>query len=473
MWGNWMIKRWIQRFTATSLWRRVQRPRSLQLAALFTVFLAMNIYDNSSMPSKQIIDSVRNRGELVVLTKDSSLTYSESKLAGPYGFEYDLAKSLAEYYNLKLKIRVFKTEAALIAAFEKGEGQIAASRINLRSGPSQRFEPLAFEYTPEAVVCRTRARVRNIEDLEDKVVAYNPLSISIDTIERIKGLNPMMRLKSAVAQERAGLLRTITSRNADCVIMELNEARSYGRYFSNLEIKFSLDNSVERGWLLQPEDKNLMSLVKYWQRSVSRSRELMAIRHRYMDHLDTIGSFEQRELFADIKNILPQFKMHFQKAASETGLPWELIAAVSYQESHWNPTATSFTGVRGLMQLTLQTAQHLGVHDRLDPEQSVRGGSKYLRKLLSQTPAHLHFKDRLSLALAAYNIGPGHLKDAQKLAMQMQLNPHRWSDLRKVLPLLSLEEYRDQLTFGLARGDEPVKFVDRVRTYYDIMAVQL
>lgn len=408
-----------------------------------------------------------------MLTKDSSLTYSESKLAGPYGFEYDLAKSLAEYYGLNLKVKVFKSEVALIQAFESGEGNIAAARLNLESSLAKDYEKLSFENTPEVVVCKTRAYVKTIKHLTDKVVAYNPTAISYNTIERLKALNPMIRLKPAVAQERGTLLRMITSRNSDCVVMEQNEARSYGRYFSTLEIKLSLDRIVERGWLLRPNDEDLIQMAKYWQRSVSRSRELMAIRQRYMDHLDSVDTFEQREFYADLKNVLPRYKMVFKKAAANTGLPWELIAAVAYQESHWNPDALSFTGVRGMMQLTQRTATHLGVEDRRDAEQSVLGGSRYLRTLLSRTPANLHFKDRLSLALAAYNIGPGHLKDAQKLAVRRGLDPHSWNDLKKILPLLSQRKYLSQLSYGLARGDEPVKYVDRVRTYYDMIVVKM
>ncbi|MGE0634448.1 MAG: transglycosylase SLT domain-containing protein, partial [Pseudobdellovibrionaceae bacterium] len=313
----------------------------------------------------------------------------------------------------------------------------------------------------------------NINHLSDKVVAYNPTAVSKETISSLKSLNPMIRLKPAITQERGALLRLITSRGADCVIMEQNEALSYGRYFGSLEIKVTLDKNVERGWLLRKNDDDLIHMAKYWQRAVSRSRELMAIRQRYMDHLDSIDTYEQREFYADLKNILPQYRAVFKKAAKDTGLPWELIAAVAYQESHWNPDARSFTGVKGIMQLTQATADHLGIKDRTDPEQSVRGGSLYLSTLLGRTPKHLHFKDRLSLALAAYNVGPGHLRDAQRLAAQRGLDPLSWNDLRTVLPLLSQKQYERQLAFGLARGDEPVKYVDRVRTYYDMIVVQM
>jgi membrane-bound lytic murein transglycosylase F len=170
-----------------------------------------------------------------------------------------------------------------------------------------------------------------------------------------------------------------------------------------------------------------------------------------------------------METTLPQYQSAFKKAGRDHNLPWQLVASVAYQESHWNPDARSFTGVRGLMQLTTETALHLGVEDRTDPEQSIKGGSKYLRTLYNGTPRGLNSKDRMALALAAYNVGLAHLKDAQKLAEKMGKNPNSWRQLREVLPLLADPEYAEQLQYGTARGHETVEFVERVKSFYSLM----
>nr|MBA3775547.1 transglycosylase SLT domain-containing protein [Betaproteobacteria bacterium] len=176
------------------------------------------------------------------------------------------------------------------------------------------------------------------------------------------------------------------------------------------------------------------------------------------------GVFQER-----LKTMLPQYRPLLQDAQAATGIEWRLLAAVAYQESQWNPVATSETGVRGIMQITEETARHLGVADRLDPKVSILAGARYLQDLKTKLPARITEPDRTWLALAAFNIGVAHLEDARILAQKRKGNPDLWSDVKKVLPLLALPEYHEQAKYGYARGGMPVVFVDRVRGYYDIL----
>ena len=164
-----------------------------------------------------------------------------------------------------------------------------------------------------------------------------------------------------------------------------------------------------------------------------------------------------------MRTVLPQYRHLFHDAQEKSGIEWRLLAAIAYQESQWDPAATSATGVRGIMQITEDTARHLGVSDLLDPAQNVVAAARYLRDLKAKLPARIHEPDRTWLALAAFNIGLGHLEDARILAQKQKLDPDLWSDVKKVLPLLALPEYYEQAKLGYARGGMPVAFVDRVR----------
>jgi membrane-bound lytic murein transglycosylase F len=167
--------------------------------------------------------------------------------------------------------------------------------------------------------------------------------------------------------------------------------------------------------------------------------------------------------------VLPQYRRDFEGAQGSTGIDWRLLAAVAYQESQWDPFATSETGVRGLMQLTEETARQLRVADRLDAKASIGAAGRYLRELKAKLPERIGEPDRTWLALAAFNIGIAHLEDARILAQKQKLNPDLWSDVRKTLPLLAQPEYYADAKYGYARGGMPVAFVDRVRAYYDIL----
>jgi membrane-bound lytic murein transglycosylase F len=152
-----------------------------------------------------------------------------------------------------------------------------------------------------------------------------------------------------------------------------------------------------------------------------------------------------------------------------TGIEWHLLAALAYQESHWDPLATSFTNVRGMMMLTEGTARRMDLSNRLDAHASIIAGAKYLQMLEESLPKRIHEKERIWLAMAAYNQGRGHLEDARILAVKSGLNPDVWSDVKKVMPLLSRPAYFEQTKYGQARGGEAVILVETVRLYHDML----
>jgi membrane-bound lytic murein transglycosylase F len=170
-----------------------------------------------------------------------------------------------------------------------------------------------------------------------------------------------------------------------------------------------------------------------------------------------------------IRERLPALRPLFEDAGRRYDLDWRLLAAVGYQESHWDPAAVSRTGVRGIMMLTQRTARQLGIDDRTDPEQSIIGGARYLRSMIDRIPDRIEHPDRLWLALAAYNIGMGHLEDARVLTERRGGDPDRWVDVRESLPLLTQERWYRQTRYGYARGYEPVDYVQNVRTFYEIL----
>jgi membrane-bound lytic murein transglycosylase F len=146
-----------------------------------------------------------------------------------------------------------------------------------------------------------------------------------------------------------------------------------------------------------------------------------------------------------------------------------LLAAIGYQESHWDPAAISPTGVRGLMMLTRNTASVLGVEDRIDPAQSIPGGAKYLEQLKARLPSSIKEPDRTWFALASYNVGYGHVQDARAITEQMGKEPDLWAHVKDNLPLLAQHSWYSNTRHGYARGWEPVMYVENIRNYYDIL----
>jgi len=210
------------------------------------------------------------------------------------------------------------------------------------------------------------------------------------------------------------------------------------------------------------------SLDDYIARA-KRDGTLARLVARYLPDGSQFQRIDASALHADIGNELPNWRALFHDAQERTGVEWRLLAAIAYQESKWDPAAQSETGARGLMQITEETAKHLGIADRADPRTNLLGAARYLRDLKAKLPARIEEPDRTWLALAAFNIGMAHLEDARILAQKQRLSPDLWNDVRQVLPLLAQPEYYNDAKYGYARGGMPVAFVDRVRGYYDIL----
>ena len=202
---------------------------------------------------------------------------------------------------------------------------------------------------------------------------------------------------------------------------------------------------------------------------MKRDGTLARLVDRYIPELQQFQRLDASGLQERMRTVLPQYRQLFRDAQEKSGIDWRLLAALAYQESKWDPAATSETGVRGFMQITEDTARHLGITNLLDPGQNVLAGARYLGDAQGKLPARIQEPDRTWLALAAYNIGLGHLEDARVLAQRQGLDPDQWSDVKKVLPLLALPEHYEKAKLGYARGGMPVAFVDRVRGYYDVL----
>lgn len=206
----------------------------------------------------------------------------------------------------------------------------------------------------------------------------------------------------------------------------------------------------------------LLEIPHYESNALSHKERVAKLRSQ-------LPPYEIQTFLNHITTRLPHYRNEFQQAEKETGIPWVLLASMSYQESKWNRRAVSPTGVRGLMMLTRSTAADLGIKNRLDPKKSIAGGARYLSHLLERLPETIQQSDRMLLALASYNVGIGHVRDAQLLGQRLGKNPNRWDEMKEVLPLLAKKKYYQDLPHRYARGWEPVHYVKRIREYRKIL----
>jgi membrane-bound lytic murein transglycosylase MltF len=235
-------------------------------------------------------------------------------------------------------------------------------------------------------------------------------------------------------------------------------------------LRFKVSDDEDFAWVLRPDLASAAPLLEAWLRTTSSQLFVANLYAKYFAHLGLTNNFDLVMLKVRYQRDLPRYRALFEEAGRRHDIDPLFLAAMSYQESHWNPRARSHTGVRGLMMLTQDTADQLGVKNRLDPRQSVLGGTRYLMQIRGQIGDAVGRPDNNYYALAAYNVGLGHVQDAQEIVKRRGGDETLWTNLRGALPLLSEPQYYTTLRFGKARGQEPVRYVDSIRSYYALLS---
>jgi membrane-bound lytic murein transglycosylase F len=235
-------------------------------------------------------------------------------------------------------------------------------------------------------------------------------------------------------------------------------------------LRFKVSDEEDFVWVLRTDLSGTTALLDAWSRTTRSQLFVANLYSKYFAHLGLLNKFDLVMLKVRYKRDLPRYRALFEEAGHRHDIDPLFLAAMSYQESQWNPRARSHTGVRGLMMLTQDTAEAIGVKDRTDPRQSVLGGTRYLVHIKSQIDNDIGRPDRNYYALAAYNVGLGHVLDAEDIVTRSGRDHTLWSNLRDALPLLSEPAYYEQSKYGRARGQEPVRYVDSIRSYYSLLS---
>jgi len=159
----------------------------------------------------------------------------------------------------------------------------------------------------------------------------------------------------------------------------------------------------------------------------------------------------------------------FQEASEETMIDKNLLAAISFQESQWDPRAQSNMGVRGMMMVTLETAALVGVEKRLNPEQNIKGGSRYFAMLLEKNKVGITEADKLSIVLASYNLGPTNILKVASL-IDENIENVSWLEIEEKLKTLKGEDLNLTDSVSYTRGQQAIDYVGRVKEYYQLMS---
>ena len=411
-------------------------------------------------------------GKLLVGTRNSPATYFITSSGEAAGFEHDLLVDFSKSQNWSIEWTEKNHPEALLELLDTQQIHLAAAALpqavvkdhHLISGP------VLFE-TPVHIVVRTADKSpRNIGALSGKKVALIKGSGHTPMLLRLKRKNPDLSWETLENVWPEELLAQLKAGKYDAVVINGMDYDSMRNFYPRLAVAFDIGDTQKIVWALPRHSTHAMrnALARFIERS-RKDGTLKRIYERYFGHVKRLDNTDILGILQRRPQRLPDLRPYFREAQTLTGIDWRLLAAIGYQESQWDALATSPTGVRGLMMLTGQTADRMGVTNRLDPRQSILGGARYLALMKETLPARIAEPDRTWLALAAYNQGQGHMEDARRIAQARGGNPDSWADVKEALPHLGRGTYAKVTKYGYARGNEALHFAENIRSYYDIL----
>ena len=420
------------------------------------------------------LEAIKARGELIIITRNSTICYYEGP-QGPTGFEYDLAKGFADYLGVGLRPLVIEDEADMIEALRNGEADLIAAGIPFgkRSAHLLALGPGYLEVKQQVVGRRGGTKLDDIGDLSSSPIWMTSSSARMEALNALKTENADLSWQTLTDYSSEELLQMVWNRSLPLTMVESHTLAMNRRYYPELVVHFSVGEPKKLAWAMHPQNRQLQKEVARWFARTDTQDRIQGLTDYYFSHLEEFDYVDLARYRRRIQDRLPKYQDHFKEAAQQYGIDWQLVAAQAYQESHWNPRAKSFTGVRGIMMLTLETAKTLGLKNRLEAKDSIFAGTRYLAKLQEMIGDDVSEPDRTLMALAAYNLGFGHLQDARILAERLGKPADTWHGVRAVLPLLQKKKYYSTLQNGYARGNEAVQYVDRIRTYHKVLIMAL
>jgi membrane-bound lytic murein transglycosylase F len=413
---------------------------------------------------------------ITFVTTNSSNTYYVDSNQKPAGLEYDLAnlfvKDLGDDY--KIEFIVENAFSDVLSTLLNNKATIAAADITVTESRKKNMiftEPYLDIQQQIAYNRDTKLPPRNLAALKHERITVPAGTSFVDRLQELnntKDANLTWDVQENTSSER--LLEALANEEIDFTIADNHLLSVVQYYYPNIGMGFTIGKPEKIAWAL-PEnaDPKLVAQVNKFFKKIKADGTLANLIDRYHGNTKRLNPFDVKTFLSKSQTLLPKYVRLFKGAQDATDVDWRLLAAISYQESHWNTFNTSPTNVRGLMMLTEDTSDMMKVSDRLDPKQSIPAGAKFFLWIKDHFPERIQDQDRTFMALASYNIGIGHIEDARVLAQRLKLDPDRWADVKKAMMLLTEPKYYASAKHGYCGCAQPLIYTESIRSYYKIL----
>lgn len=447
------------------------RPEAKQLKQVLDRFLNREKLTTIKQPIYKVdLPEIKKRKVLRVLTRNNAATYFLWR-GELMGFEYELSREFAQRHGLRLQMVVPPSRDQLLPWLMQGKGDLVAASLTINpdlENSAIRFSRRLNTVSEIVVTKSDDESIQSLEDLAGRTFYVRPSSSYWRSLQKVKEMGIEFEVKPAPENmETEEIIAKVAEGDYDLTVSDSHILDIELTWRDDVKGALALGDPVSHGWVVRKEDKELLAAVNEFLKKEYRGLFYNLTYQKYFEKPRTIRKRLEQRVDRGEGGQLSPFDPIVKKMANKHHLDWRLIVSQMYQESRFIPTAKSWAGARGLMQVMPRTARELGVNDLTNPEQGIMAGVQYLSWLLDRFEPELSVQDRMWFALAAYNAGVGHVRDARRLAKRQGWESSRWFDnVEKAMLLLSKRKYAKQARHGYVRGSEPVKYVREIRDRY-------
>ena len=417
------------------------------------------------------LDEIKQRGVLRVITRNSAVTFFLWR-GEQMGFEFELLRAFARRHKLHVEVVVAPRHASLFDMLKRGAGDVAAASLPIDSPPGASGVVLTrpFNYVYDYLIARhDDDTILGFDDLAGRAVTVRPSSAHWHTLQWLRDAGLKFDIRPAPEDsETEALIAAVGEGRIDLTAAPSHVFDLELSYRTDVRKAFTLRGPVPLGWAVRGENTELLAALNGFLDKEYRGLFFNVVYQKYFENPARMRVHrEDRVDHEQADGRLSPYDDMVKREAAKHGLDWPLIVAQMYQESRFKRKARSRAGAVGLMQLLPRTAREFGVTKRRDPEQSIRAGTAYLAWLHNRFEPELTVKNRIWFALAAYNAGFGHVRDARTLAGELGLDPNRWFDnVEDAMLLLAKRRYYRKSVYGYVRGHEVTGYVREIRERY-------
>jgi len=448
------------------------RPESTDLLTALNTFLnKAQLARHRPSVSLDDLPGIRKQRVLRVLTRNNPATYFLWR-GELMGFEYELARHFATQHNLRVEMVVPPTREDLIPWLLEGKGDMIAASMTISDQRKSQGLEFSRPYLTVSEIIVARAdepedRLASLEDLADRTVVVRRSSAYWHTLEELKRQGIALKMEAAPEDlETEELIAKVAEGEYDLTVADSHILDIELTWREDIRAALALGDPQQLGWAVRASNPQLLQAINQYLKKEYHGLFYNITLKKYFKNSRTIR--KQAKLRTTHTGELSPYDTLVQRYAKQYGFDWRLVVSQMYQESRFDPQARSWAGAVGLMQVLPRTARSIGFQDVKPPEQGIHAGVKYLDWVRERFDPELPVKVRTWFALAAYNAGYGHVRDARRLARELGLNPDRWfGHVEKTIQLLAKRKYARQARHGYCRGSEPVKYVREIKHRYE------